>query len=200
VSRGPVTTIDRRYRAPEGAPHVLSEHAASLAVSRNRRGVIASECPRRLPVAAQACSRPTRHPVQTPARDTQGRPPPHCGPVLGRGGIAAASTPLCPQLDVAGTLSEGRLDDSAIPTANRRAPTECPGNHLFSPAMTADRGKRLAIHRGRASASSHRGRASARYLRWPSADCSRPTSRVAWTPGSNRRNQGSAMPNRRAPE
>ena len=40
VSRGPVTTIEERCRAQEGAPHVLSEHAGSLAVSRNRRRVI----------------------------------------------------------------------------------------------------------------------------------------------------------------
>jgi hypothetical protein len=50
---------DRRsLQAEEGAPHVLSEHAASAAVSRNRRGVMTSECPRRLPVIDQAWSRP----------------------------------------------------------------------------------------------------------------------------------------------
>ena len=122
VSRGPVTTIEKRCRAQDGAPNTLSARTAPSAVSRNRCGVIASECPRRLPAGARACSRPTRHPVQTPARRCHGG-------VSSRRVDAVVSQPRSrppsPQLDVAGTPGEGlprRFRDTCIDPALADSP------------------------------------------------------------------------------
>ena len=105
VSRGPVTTIDGRYRAAEGAPHILSEHAGSVGgIAESSQSHHLRSGPRRLPVGARACSRPTRHPVQTPARRCHG------GVASRRVDVVVSqprSRPPSPQLDVAGTLSEG---------------------------------------------------------------------------------------------
>ena len=153
---------DRRTVAErqKGAPHVLS---ASHRMRRRYRGIVArvmtSECPRRLPAGAQAWLRPTRHPVQTPARRCHGG-------VTSRRVDAVVSqprsTPPSPQLDVAGTLGEGlprRFRDTDDRSGVRRQNVR---GTLFSSATILDRGKRLRIHRGRASASSHRrGRAPA---------------------------------------
>ena len=130
VSRGPVTTIDGRYRAPEGAPHVLSEHTGSLAVSRNRRRVMTSECPRRLAAEARACSRPPRHPVQTPAR-------------RGHGGVASrrVDVVVCP----ASTIPRCQR-----PFGVRRQDVR---GTLFSSVPSVDRGDRPTGHPGRAAAS-----------------------------------------------
>jgi hypothetical protein len=104
-----------------------------VVVSRNRCGVITSECPRRLPVIDQTLLRPTRHPVQTPARRCRGGVRLADAAIGSRAGawtrcIPAATRLRRAQVDVAGTLSEGRLDDSAIPTSVRRAPTGCAGH------------------------------------------------------------------------
>ena len=205
--RQPLTTIDGRCRAPEGAPHVLSANAGSVAVSRNRRGSpslrvpATSNCrdggvlrgwdtttaarrlatppwprragvwtgcpvgrslrsrvdaelkrlprtscrrspqrqwyrgivaessprsgPRRRPAIVQAWFRPTRHPVQTPARRGHG------GVASRRAAVVVSqprSTPPSLQLDVAGTLAKGCLDDSAIPLLIRRSPKERAGH------------------------------------------------------------------------
>ncbi len=101
-----------------------------------------SECPRRLSAGARACFRPTRHPVQTPAR-------------RGHGGVASRrvdavvsqprSTPPSSQLDVAGTLGEGlprRLRDTATDPA--RADRTC-GAPSDRSASFLDRGARLGV-------------------------------------------------------
>ena len=64
------------------------------------------------------------------------------------------STPPSPQLDVAGTLSEG-LPQRFRDAADRSGHSDwtC-GAPIFSPATTLNRGQRLRIHRGRAPASS----------------------------------------------
>ena len=157
VSRGPVTTIEGRCRAPKGAPHIVSARTASSAVSRNRRGVMTSECPRRLPAGARACSRPTRHPVQTPAR-------------RGHGGVASRrvdavvsqprSTPPSPQLDVAGTLGEGlprRFRDTATDPALADSTCGAPSGALHRPSIVVSGWRYTAAARRRA----HRGRVSA---------------------------------------
>jgi hypothetical protein len=191
-----------------GAPYILSAHAASAVVSRNRRGVMTSECPRRLPVAAQTSSRPRdtrskRRLADAAVTSGSSMPQRDHEPARGRGvsqprrGIGAR------RWTSRSTLSEGCLDDSAIPTMPRRAPTRCAGQPL-EPATTVDRGERLGMHRGRASASrSHCGRAPASYRdnsgRVPPsklprrrqlqpADVARSV-----TSGSNRRTQGSAI-------
>ena len=141
-----------------GCPAHLVGATASAAVSRNRCGVMTSECPRRLPAGAQACSRPTRHPVQTPARRCHGG-------VASRRVDAVVSQPRSrppsPQLDVAGTLGEGlprRFRDTGSRSGARRQHVR---GTLLRSAPFLDRGKRLGIHRGRVSASNHRGRAAA---------------------------------------
>jgi len=92
-----------------------------------------------------------RHPVQTPARR-------YHGGIISRRVDAVVSqprsTPPSPQLDVAGTLSEG-LPQRFRDAADRSGHSDwtC-GAPIFSPATTLNRGQRLRIHRGRAPASS----------------------------------------------
>ena len=169
VSRGPVTTIKDRCRAKEECP------AHFVGVRRNGGGIAessrshASECPRRLPVATRACLRPTRHPVQTPARAMYGGH--RC--IASRCLVAVVSQPrarLCARgWTSRALLAKGCLYDSAIPAATRRTPTECAGYPL-PPCLTVDRGTRLAIHRGRGPASHppaiRRGRAPACEVTW----------------------------------
>ncbi len=148
-----------------GAPHILSAHTASAAVSRNRRGVRLKSGPRRLPAADETSSRPTRHPVQTPAR--RGR----CGLRLTDAAVGsradvwtrcipAATRLRRAQVDVA-DHSERRPPRRFRDTSDRPACADktC-GAPIFSPATTLTRGERLGIHRGRASASSGRAAAS----------------------------------------
>ena len=124
VGRSPRSTTNQLKRVPR-----TCGRAGSLPVSRNRRGVMTSECRRRLPVEAQAWFRPTRHPVQTPARRCRG------GGTSRRVDAVVSqprSTPPSPQLDVAGTPSEGCLDDSAIPRPSGVRRQDVRGNPLRS--------------------------------------------------------------------
>ena len=120
-SRSP--RVEGRCTAEDGAPHVLSAHAERSLVSRNRRGGLRSECPRRLPAHAEASSRlgytaSTRRLVIPPRHRRAGG---HCGlgePAFGPGVSWAATTSHLPQVDVA---DHSRSHDSAtIPRYRRR--------------------------------------------------------------------------------
>ena len=137
VPRGPVTTIEERYRAEEGAPHVLSEHAASLGgIAESSRshdfGVPAtSTCDCSGVVSAH----------ETPGPNA-GSPMPRWGhePARGRGGIPAAKHASVPQLDVAGTPGEGlprRFRDTSYRSGVRRQNVR---GTLFRSAPFLDRG------------------------------------------------------------
>ncbi len=169
VSRGPVTTIDARCRAQKGARHMLSEHTGSLAVSRSRRRVVTSECPRRLPAIVQARFRPTRHPVQTPARRCHGSVPSRrVDAVVSQ----PRSRPPSPQLDVAGTPSEGlprRFRDTADDAVCSDKTCGAPSAAMHRPSIvvsgwryTAAACRRAAATAAGAPASSHRGRTAVR--------------------------------------
>ena len=149
-----------------GAPHVLSEHAASSVVSRSRRGVMTSECPRRLPVSDQASSRP---------RDTRSKRR------LADAAVASGSSmPRWVTSRRVDAVYPSR-DEASVRAGRRRGPLRAKAastipryqrpsgvrrqnvrGTIFSRATTLNRGERLGIHRGRASASrSHGGRAAA---------------------------------------
>ncbi len=151
-----------------GAPHVLSAHTVSAAVSRNRCRVMTTEWP-----ATSTCGGSdvvAAHETPGPnagsprPRWPQASLMPQLGhePASGRGVSQPRRRLPWHRWTSRTTPSEGRLDDSAIPPTVRRAPTGRAGHHL-QPCNDPDRGERLGIHRGRASASrSHCGRASAR--------------------------------------
>ena len=115
--------------------------------------------PQRLPAAAPACARPTRHPDQTPARRALGDAAlrHQCG-ITSRRVDAVVSQPRsrspCPQLDVA-DHSERRTA-SPIPRYRQPFGVRRPSvrGTLFRPATTMHRGTRLRIHHGRTPASS----------------------------------------------
>ena len=145
ASRGPVTTINGRYRAEEGALHVLSAHPDRW----RYRGVVAevmtSGVPAtRLPVGLLRRARGPRDTrSKTPARRCHGG---GHEPARGRGGIPAAKHASVPQLDVAGILARGCLDDSAIPASIRRSPTARAGQPPLALCNDlTDRGERLAM-------------------------------------------------------
>ena len=151
VSRGPVTTIEKRCRAQDGAPNTLSARTAPSAVSRNRCGVIASECPRRLPAGAQVCLRPTRHPVQTPARrGHRGVASRHVDAVVSQ----PQSRPPSLQVDVAGTLGKGlprRLRDTPTDPAIADKVCGAPSAALHRPSIVVSGCGYTAAARRRAS-------------------------------------------------
>jgi cholesterol transport system auxiliary component len=118
VSRGPVTTIEERCRVRWCPAHV-SERTVPAAVARNR----AESSPR---VVRDVYLRLFRRGFGP--RDTRSkrrlRDAGHRRIASRRVDVVVSqprSRPPSPQLDVAGTLSEGRLDDSAIPTTVRCA-------------------------------------------------------------------------------
>ncbi len=119
------------------------------------RGIVAESSsrsgPRRLPASVQAWFRPTRHPVQTPAR-------------RGHGGVASRrvdvvvsqprSTPPCPQLDVAGTLSEGlprRFRDTTTDPALADSTCGAPSAALHRSSIVVRGWRYTAAARRRAS-------------------------------------------------
>jgi hypothetical protein len=153
-----------------GAPHVLSAHAVSAAVSRSRCRVMTKEWP-----ATSTCGGAD----VVAAHETPG---PNAGSPMrsglrlvdaGGGVTSRRVDAVYPSRDEASvgtggmsrtTRSDGRLDDSAIPTSVRRAPTECAGHSssalqrlsivVSGWGCTAAGRRRAASHCGRASASS----------------------------------------------
>ena len=106
---------------------------------RRYRGVVAESSPRsgpqRLPAIVQAWFRPTRHPVQTPARRCHG------GVTSRRVDVVVSqprSTPPSPQLDVAGTPGEGlprRLRDTRAEPACSDKVCGAPSGALHRPLI-----------------------------------------------------------------
>jgi hypothetical protein len=141
----------------EGAPDTWSAHAAASVVSRNCRGVMTQDCPRRPPAAGQACLRPraTRsgHRLAEAAVGSDARCCGHRGCTSRRlDGAAASDVSAC-----AGRRRGPLLANVAatIPRNRRRQGVhrESVRGTLLRLCVEINRSKRLAIRPGRALAS-----------------------------------------------
>ncbi len=133
---------------------------------RRYRGIVAESSPRsgprRLPAIVQAWFRPTRHPVQTPARRCHGG-------VTSRRVDAVVSQPRSrppsPQLDVAGTPGEGlprRFRDTCIDPALADSTCGAPSGALHRPSIVVSGwGYTAAARRRAVTAAAGRRRAAA---------------------------------------
>jgi hypothetical protein len=163
ASRWAGTTIERRSRAEDGAPHTLPAHAARSAVSRNSRRVMTTEWS-----ATSTCGRSS----VLAAHETPG---PNAGwPIAvmrctkaATGSRADAWTRWYPSREarLRARSWTSRTTLSKRPPRRFRDTNDPPacsdkvcGAPVFCGATILNRGTRLRIHRGRASASSHRGR------------------------------------------